>query len=256
MQLGLENRRAVVAGASRGLGRAIALALAAEGARVTAVARNAEALQRLAAESRGGHPIVPQRCDLSQPEEIAGLERLLAEADILVLNSGGPPPCSAAAATDDDWMRHFSGLFLAAVRLARLALPGMRQRRHGRIIAIVSSGVLQPIPNLALSNALRLAVVGWARTLAQEVAGEGITVNCLAPGRIDTERVAELDAFDAKRQGIDAAEVRRRSAASIPAGRYGEPSEFAALATFLAGDQAGYMTGGVLRVDGGSIRGL
>ena len=130
----------------------------------------------------------------------------------------------------------------------------MRKRRFGRIIAVVSSGVLQPIPNLGISNAIRLALVGWAKTLASEVAADGITVNCLAPGRIATDRVAELDQGRATREGIALEEVERQSRAVIPAGRYGESEEFASMAAFLASKQASYMTGGIIRVDGGMIR--
>jgi 3-oxoacyl-[acyl-carrier protein] reductase len=132
----------------------------------------------------------------------------------------------------------------------------MRERRFGRILAVVSSGVIQPIPNLGLSNALRAAVVGWAKTLAGEVAAQGITVNCIAPGRIATDRVAELDQARASREGLDLGQVQQESRAAIPAGRYGEAAEFAAIAAFLAGSQASYMTGAVLRVDGGMIRSI
>jgi 3-oxoacyl-[acyl-carrier protein] reductase len=130
----------------------------------------------------------------------------------------------------------------------------MRQRRFGRIIVVTSSGVIQPIPHLAVSNALRAAVVGWAKTLAGEVAGDGVTVNCMAPGRIATQRVEELDDARAGREGISREEVERQSRASIPAGRYGEAAEFAAVAAFLASDRSSYVTGDIIRVDGGMIR--
>jgi 3-oxoacyl-[acyl-carrier protein] reductase len=130
----------------------------------------------------------------------------------------------------------------------------MRERKFGRILAVVSSGVIQAIQNLGVSNALRSALVGWAKTLASEVASEGITVNCIAPGRIATDRVAELDQARAKREGIAIAEVEAQSRAGIPAGRYGDPAEFASVAAFLASPHASYMTGGILRIDGGMIR--
>lgn len=256
MDLGLKGRRAVVAGASRGLGRAIALALAAEGAAVTALARNAEGLRRLAGEAPAPGSIEARACNLADAAAIESLSGVLAKADVLVLNTGGPPPATAAEASDAQWHAQFESLFLSAVRLTRLALPGMRQRRHGRIIAVVSSGVLQPIANLAMSNAMRLAVVGWAKTLAGEVAGAGITVNCIAPGRIATDRLTELDQHEAGRQGVDIDTVRSRSSAAIPAQRYGDPEEFAAMAVFLASSRASYVTGGILRVDGGMVRGL
>ena len=255
MNLGLENRRALVTGASRGLGRAIAVALAAEGAAVTAVARNSERLNQLAAETAAGPGAVTARvCDLADAAAIQGLADVLANVDVLVLNTGGPPPGAAAEISDALWSAQFEAMFLSAVRLTRLALPGMRQRGFGRIITVVSSGVIQPIPGLGISNAIRMALVGWAKTLSNEVAGQGITVNCLAPGRIATDRVAELDGARARREGISLDEVERQSRATIPAGRYGEAAEFGSMAAFLASTQASYMTGDVIRVDGGLIR--
>jgi 3-oxoacyl-[acyl-carrier protein] reductase len=255
MNLGLENRRALVTGASRGLGRAISVALAAEGAAVIAVARNPERLKALAAESAAGPGSITARvCDLSDGSAIQGLADMLGSVDVLVLNTGGPPPGAAADISDAVWSAQFEAMFLSAIRLTRMALPGMRQRGFGRIIAVVSTGVVQPIPGLGISNAIRMALVGWAKTLSSEVAGQGITVNCLAPGRIATDRVAELDGARARREGIALDEVERQSRATIPVGRYGEAAEFAAMATFLASTQASYMTGDVIRVDGGLIR--
>jgi 3-oxoacyl-[acyl-carrier protein] reductase len=255
MDLGLDGHRALVAGASRGLGKAIARSLASEGARVVAVARNRARLEELAASAsalRGSISVRP--CDLSDAAAIASLADVLAEVDILVLNSGGPPAGPVAATTDAAWTTQFATMFLSAVRLARLALPGMRTRGFGRIIAVVSSAVIQPIPNLGVSNSLRLALVGWAKTLAGEVAGAGITVNCVAPGRIATDRVAELDQAQAAGEGIALEEVQRRSRANIPVGRYGDPDEFAGVVSFLASARAAYITGSVVRVDGGLIR--
>jgi 3-oxoacyl-[acyl-carrier protein] reductase len=259
MDLGLGKRRAVVTGASRGLGRAIASALAAEGADVIAVARNLGRLNDLAnaaAADRGRGSITARVCDLADGAAIDGLAALLHDTDILVLNTGGPPPGSAADTPDAVWTKQFEAMFLSAVRLTRLALPGMRKRGFGRILAIVSSGVIQPIPNLSVSNALRSALVGWAKTLAGEVAGEGITVNCIAPGRIATDRVAELDQGRATREGMEIGQVQKESRALIPLGRYGDAAEFASVAAFLASPRASYMTGGVIRVDGGMIRGV
>lgn len=255
MDLGLENRQALVTGASRGLGRAIAATLAAEGAQVVAVARNLERLNDLVASSSGGRGSITARaCDLGDAAAIEALGKLLQEVDILVLNTGGPPPGPASDTTDAVWSTQFEAMFLSAIRLTRLALPGMRARGFGRILAVVSSGVIQPIPNLGISNALRAALVGWCKTLAGEVAAEGITVNCIAPGRIATDRVAELDQGRAKREGLDIALVEKQARAAIPAGRYGDAEEFAAVAAFLASSRASYMTGGVIRVDGGMIR--
>jgi 3-oxoacyl-[acyl-carrier protein] reductase len=255
MDLELTNRHALVTGASRGLGRAIAATLAAEGAEVVAVARNLERLNALVAATPAGRgTITAHACDLADASAIAGLSALMQHMDILVLNTGGPPPGPAADTSDAVWSQQFEAMFLSAVRLTRLALPGMRKRGFGRILAVVSSGVIQPIPNLGISNALRSALVGWAKTLAGEVAREGITVNCIAPGRIATDRVAELDQGRAKREGIDIAQVEKESRAAIPTGRYGEADEFASVAAFLASPRASYVTGGIIRVDGGMIR--
>jgi 3-oxoacyl-[acyl-carrier protein] reductase len=255
MDLAMNDRRAVVTGASRGIGAAIARELAAEGATVTAVARNRERLEAFAGTIPAGPGSIAVRaCDLGDATAIESLGDVLGQADILVLNTGGPPPGPVTAVTDDTWKAHFESMFLSAIRLTRLALPGMRARRFGRIIAVVSSGVEQPIPNLGISNAVRLGLVGWAKTLAGEVAAEGITVNCIAPGRIATDRIAELDRARATREGISVEEVERQSRASIPAGRNGDPAEFAAVAAFLASPRAAYVTGGIIRVDGGMIR--
>jgi 3-oxoacyl-[acyl-carrier protein] reductase len=255
MELGLEKRHAVVTGASRGLGRAIASALAAEGAAVLAVARNLERLNDLVKATPAGRGNITARaCDLADGAAIDALGAALHGTDILVLNTGGPPPGPAADTSDAVWIKQFEAMFLSAIRLTCLALPGMRKRGFGRILAVVSSGVIQPIPNLSVSNALRSALVGWAKTLAGEVAGDGVTVNCIAPGRIATDRVAELDQVRATREGIEIAQVQKESRAVIPAGRYGDAAEFASVAAFLASSRASYMTGGVIRVDGGMIR--
>jgi 3-oxoacyl-[acyl-carrier protein] reductase len=253
MDLGLKRRRAVVTGASRGIGRAIASALAAEGADVIAAARNAQKLQELALQPGAG-TITAHVADMSREADIQGLAGELGKADILVFNTGGPPFGTAAEITDTAWMGQFEAMFLSAIRLTRLALPGMRARKYGRIMLVVSSGVIQPIPNLALSNALRSGLVGWAKTLASEVAGDGVTVNCLAPGRIATDRIVEFDQARAKREGTTEEQARKASLVTIPAGRYGEADEFAAMAAFLASPKASYMTGGIIRIDGGMIR--
>lgn len=233
----------------------MAIALAKEGADVVAAARNLGRLSELASTAAAGRgKITARACDLTDPSAIEALSDVLEHADVLVLNTGGPPPGPIVDVSDATWSRQFESMFLSAVRLTRLALPGMRKRGFGRILAVVSSSVIQPIPNLGISNALRMAVVGWAKTLAGEVAPDGVTVNCLAPGRIATDRVAELDQGRAQREGVSVAEVERQSRSAIPAGRYGEPTEFASIATFLASPRASYLTGGIIRVDGGMIR--
>lgn len=257
MDLGIAGRRAVVTGASRGLGAAIADALVAEGVDVVSVARNIDRSNSAAGSRPSGHGTLGARvCDLGDAAAIEALSDVLCAADILVLNTGGPPPGPVADVADAVWIKQFETMFLSMVRLTRLALPGMRARKFGRIILVVSSSVQQPIPNLGISNSLRMALVGWAKTLAAEVAADGITVNCLAPGRIATDRLADLDKGAAKRLGIPVGEVEQQWRSAIPVGRYGEPAEFAAMAAFLSSRAASYVTGSVIRVDGGIVKGV
>ncbi len=266
VDMGLKGRHALVTGASRGIGRAIARVLVAEGADVLAVARSVEKLQTLAAP--GAVPAAPpavgraagslrtRGVDLADAAAIDALAPELARTDVLVINTGGPPPGRAADITDAQWTQYFKSMFLAGVRLTRHALPGMCARRFGRILIVISSGVQEPIANLALSNALRAALVGWAKTLAGEVAADGVTVNCLAPGNIDTERLAELGRLRAERQGVPVEELRRQAQQAIPAGRFGTPEEFADVAAFLASERAAYVTGTIVRIDGGMMHSL
>ena len=258
MELGLNGKRALVLGASKGLGRAIAEGLAREGAVVMAAARNTDAITTWAAElGAAGTHVSAHRLDLA---DFASVEALIAGAiaaggvDILVNNSGGPPPASAMEAKRGDWLAHFEAMAANLFHLTQGLLPGMVANRWGRVITIASSGIEQPIPNLALSNGIRSAVLGWSKTLAAEVGKHGITVNMILPGRISTERVAQLDAAAATRTGSDIDTVRQTSMATIPLGRYGTAEEFAAVAVFLASQQASYVTGATIRVDGGAIR--
>jgi 3-oxoacyl-[acyl-carrier protein] reductase len=261
VELNIAQRRAFVVGASRGLGAAIARGLLAEGATVYAAARDPAAMDTWRAElaPAAAARLHTMRLDLSQPDGVgsAATEALRGGAiDILVNNSGGPPPGSTADASPAQWHSQFQQMAVALFTLTGLLLPQMLERRWGRIITIASSGVQQPIANLALSNTIRSSIVGWSKTLASEVAGRGVTVNVLIPGRIHTDRVDELDRAAAARQGKSVAEVAAASAASIPAGRYGTPEEFADVATFLVSDRAAYVTGTTIRIDGGMIRSI
>jgi 3-oxoacyl-[acyl-carrier protein] reductase len=258
MDLGIAGKRALVLGASRGLGRAIATALAAEGAEVVLAARNRERLADVAAAittPRARAEII----DLADEASVNGLAQRLLEAggvDILVNNTGGPPTGSILQVDAAGWRNWYQAMAISIFELTRQLLPPMRDKGWGRIVTVVSSGVEQPIPNLGQSNAVRASIVGWSKSLANEVAAHGITVNCVVPGRIHTERVEEIDAANAKRQGTDVAAVAAQSRATIPLGRYGKPEEFAAVVAFLASAPAAYVTGSLVRVDGGLIKSI
>jgi len=242
MDLGLRGRTAIVCGASSGMGLAIAEALAAEGANVAMLARRRDMLEREA--DRIGALAVPG--DLTVPNDLARLVDSTLDAfggiDVLVNNGGGPPPGSAAGIADEAVEAAVELLLLSAIRLTNLCLPYLEASGRGRIVNIESSSVRAPIDNLALSNAIRPGVVGWMKTLSREVGAKGITVNTIAPGMIDTERLRSVP-------GV-------RDVAQIPLGRVGEPAEIAAVACFLASDRAAYVTGTVVPVDGGLTRSL
>ncbi|MCV0381236.1 SDR family oxidoreductase [Nitratireductor sp.] len=258
MDLGLNNKRALVLGASRGLGAAIAEGLAREGATVIAAARSKDKIEAWAGKLSDGAGTV-EACaldisDLAAIDELA--DRLLAEGgvDILVNNTGGPPPSSAVDAGRSDWISNFETMAANVFHLTGRLLPPMRERKWGRILTVTSSGVEQPIPMLALSNGIRSAIVGWSKTLATEIARDGVTVNVLMPGRIHTQRVVELDTAAANRSGKPVEEVSAAAADTIPMGRYGDPEEFANMAVFLASERASYVTGTKVRIDGGATR--
>jgi 3-oxoacyl-[acyl-carrier protein] reductase len=244
MDLGLTGRRALVMGASRGLGKAIAAALVAEGARVAVCARDAERIAAVASEL-GAEGLV---CDLSvagaATAVVAEAERRLGGLDILVVNTGGPPAATFESIADSGWRGAFEGLWMSAVGAIRAALPGMRRRRHGRIIVITSIAAKEPVPNLMLSNSLRAGLHGLVNALSKEVAGDQITVNALMPGYQLTERLLELK--------VDEAAASR----AIPAGRIGTPEDFAAFAAFLASEPANYVTGQAICVDGGVLQSI
>ncbi len=262
MDSGLDGRCAIVCGASKGLGKASALALAREGARVVICARSRAALDAAAQEigRAGGNNVVAIAADLSRREDI---DRLVGEAvarlgavDILVTNSGGPKSGPFESLTDEDWDAAIQSLLMSAVRLSRAVIPHMRRRGGGRIIHVTSVSVKQPIQALVLSNAVRAAVTGLARTLANELARDGILVNCVAPGYTRTDRVIELSEATARREGTTSDAVQRRIEEQIPMGRLGMPAEFGDVVAFLASARAAYITGTTIQVDGGFVRSL
>ncbi len=257
MDLGLADKTALVLGGSSGLGFAIADGLAGEGAHVVLSARATGRLdQALAAIRRRSPRAAALPIDLQQlaPADEDAVRQL--SPHVLICNSGGPPPGSAGDSALDAWQAQFQAMVLNQIRIVRACLPAMLERRWGRILVVASSGVVVPIPNLAISNSLRSALVAFAKTLAAEVAGSGVTVNVIVPGRIATPRVAQLDQAVADREKTEVAAVKQRSIQSIPAGRYGDPAEFAAVAVFLVSEPAAYVTGQMTRVDGGFIRAI
>jgi 3-oxoacyl-[acyl-carrier protein] reductase len=262
MELGLRGKVALVAAASQGLGRAIAQELAAEGASLVICARGEERLRGAAAAiaAATGARVVPVVADVSKRADIERLSRTAGEAfprvDVLVTNSGGPAPGTFESSAPEAWQAAFEVVLASAVELIRAFLPGMKQRRFGRILNVTSITVKQPIETLVLSNALRAAVTGMARSLASEVAPFGITVNNLLPGYTRTERLDELAEAARARDGTPAADFFARLERDIPARRLGEPRELAALAAFLSSERAGYITGQSIAVDGGWIRSL
>jgi len=259
MDTGLAGRTVLVPGSTSGLGLASARAFAAEGANVVIAGRRAE-LATAEADALAGSPgsAVGVACDLA---EDGAPERLVQQAtdafgpvDVLVLNSGGPPAGSAGDASPEAVRTAMLTLVEQQIRLVRAVLPGMQERGWGRIVAVGSSGIQQPLDNLALSNIARPALAGYLKTLAAEVAADGVTVNMVLPGRIDTDRVASLDRTRAEKVGATPDDVRRETEGGIPTGRYGAPEEFAAAVVFLASAPAAYITGEQLRVDGGLVR--
>jgi 3-oxoacyl-[acyl-carrier protein] reductase len=255
-------RRAVVGGATSGLGLAIADQLAADGADLLLWARSADRLSATAEQLRTRHPgraVHILAADAGDPGAAAAIsaaaEDTLGGVDVLVLNAGGPPPCPADATTAEGWRSALQLLAVTPIDLATRVLPGMRARGWGRVVAVLSSGVREPLPELCYSNAGRSALTAWLKTVAGTVAADGVTVNGVLPGRIATARVAALDAGRADRDGVPVEQVRAASEAGIPMRRYGQPAEFAAVAAFLASDAASYVTGSFLSCDGGQSRG-
>jgi len=246
----------MVSAASQGLGFAIAEALAKEGALVSIAARKRESIDAAAARIGGG--TLACVADVTQPDSIEAWRQATVDrfggVDLLVTNSGGPPAGLASGFDDAAWQSAFELLLLSVVRTVRIVRPAMETRGGGSILMLTSLSVKNPIANLGLSNVIRAAVSALAKTLADEFAAKRIRVNQLVPGRIATERLAYLDEANAKKAGISADEQRKKSIATIPMGRYGEPEEFARAAAFLLSDAASYITGATLQVDGGAIR--
>ena len=248
MDLGIDGRTALVMGASQGIGRGVAASLAREGARVAIASRSRERLEQAALEIEG--EVVPFVADANELDRLAGLPAEVAEAlgpvEILVTNTGGPPLGRALEHPADEWAAAYRTLVLAPRTLVDEVLPGMRERRWGRIANVASSSVREPIPGLALSNANRMAAVGLFKTLAAEVAADGITVNTVATGRFATQRAAD------NAGSLEAAEERARR--DVPAGRLGTPEEHGDLVAFLCSERASYLTGAVIPLDGGLLR--
>ncbi|WP_104199524.1 SDR family oxidoreductase [Cryobacterium sp. Y29] len=258
MDLGIGTKTALVLGAGGGLGGAIARVLAAEGAAVAVVSRTLVGATLTSTEivEAGGRSeaFAWDLADLAEMNrQVDLIEARLGSIDILINVTGGPKPTLVSGLPATEWTRYFQSMVLPVIALTDRVLPGMRERQWGRIITSTSSGVIAPIPNLGLSNALRSTLVGWSKTLAREVGGDGITSNIVLPGRIATPRIAFLDEAKAKRENRPLSDVSAESAAAIPLGRYGNPSEYGQAVAFLASTAASYITGSILRVDGGLI---
>jgi 3-oxoacyl-[acyl-carrier protein] reductase len=266
MDLGLTGKVAMVGGASRGLGFAVARVLLLEGAKVSIASSSLEGITAAAQKLRSeidpsrATDVLEEQADLRSAEAIERwFERTRGRfdgVDLLFVNTGGPPAGAAMSFDDDAWKNAFDLLVMSAVRQIRLAVPSMAKRGGGSIVVSTSSSVKEPIQNLALSNVLRASVGALAKTLSNELAGQKIRVNHLLPGRIDTDRVRQLDAGRAKTAGVSVEEQKTRTEKTIPLGRYGDAEEFGKAAAFLLSDASAYTTGASLQVDGGMIRGV
>lgn len=257
MDLGLTGKRALVTGASKGIGRAIAEGLSAEGARVVIASRDGSACEAVAREiaANSGSEVLGTSCDMGDMHAVDALADFCGEhlggIDILVNNTGGPPFGAVSKVDSDTWRQYFDSMFVSVTRLTGHLLPGMREQGWGRVLLVTSIGVIEPIPQLGISNALRIALTNWAKTLSMEVAPDGVTINALMPGRIETDRIRSLIQATAEQRGVDPSVIAAETAAAIPMGRVGRPDEFAALAVFLAGEPASYITGTATSIDGG-----
>ena len=262
MNLGLTNKIAMVGGASKGLGYAVARALAGEGAHVSIASRDRDVVRRAAetiAQETGAKTLA-SAVDLSTADAIADWHAATVKAfggvDILFANTGGPPAGTTLSFDDAAWQKAFDLLMLSVIRSVRTVVPAMKARGGGAILVGTSSTVKEPVPNLALSNVMRAGVTSLVKTLSMELAADKIRINTLIPGRIATDRLQQLDDINATRAGITLDEQRHRAASAIPLGRYGTPEEFGRMGAFLLSDAASYITGASVQVDGGLIRGL
>ncbi|MFQ5603034.1 MAG: SDR family oxidoreductase [bacterium] len=263
MDLGLNKRVALVAASSQGLGKAIASSLAREGANVVICSRSAKNLQAAEEDIRATAAEVETLtvvADLTQPQDIEKLVEKTVErfgtVHILVNNAGGPPPGFFSELNDESWQMTVDLILMSSVRLTRAVLPFMKKQRWGRIINVTSVSVKQPIDELLLSNSLRLSVIGWAKTLSNQVAKDGILINNVCPGWTRTERVAELIQALAASQGKTPEEIDHSITSNIPIARMGKPEELANLVVFLASERASYLTGTSIQVDGGSVKSI
>jgi len=260
MDLGIRGRHALVLASSQGLGLGVAAALAAEGVDLMLASRSEARLREAAATLAAEHGVRTEArvCDLESADSVEALADAALAAfgaiDILVNNTGGPPAGVVTSIDVSTWYRQFDQMIMSIFRITGRVLPGMRSRGWGRILTIASSSVIQPIPHLGISNTLRPALVAWSKSLSNEVAADGVTVNVILPGRIRTARVEELDRLASARQGRPIEEVVKETEAQIPMGRYGRVDELGSVAAFLASERASYITGCVVRVDGGAIR--
>lgn len=259
MELGLDGKSVIVLGGTAGIGLACAVRFAREGAKVAICGRDANRLDAARAHlARIGGEVLAAQADVSDEASLTGFVAKVSAAfgatHVLVNNAAGPKPGRFEALTDDDWQQAFETTLMSAIRASRAVLPAMRAQRWGRIVNVSSYGVRQPIAGLMLSNGIRLGAVGWAKTLAGEVAAEGITVNTVCPGWTETDRLRQVVDARAKAAGKESDVVAVDIARSIPAGRFGTPEEIADVIVFLASERASYLTGAAIQVDGGIVQ--